>query len=216
LAACFPSFMSCLLARQEGSKRKPTKDDCYRQLNMARNCPREQLVITREADPIFFDAVKNQHFLQNGSRSELHPEVMAKFVPFLRKQAKLTRKRIKSLDSTNWTGSLSHADSLNSANPKDGNYHRYGSVDSNIVDYVNRNEGATERMKTIRKKRRSRQPTPSPPCLPKVRLPGPLMANMGTEMVNMVAPTLQLVVEPPRIPPPPQARREHRETIKRI
>jgi hypothetical protein len=106
LAACFPSFMACLLARQEGSKRKPTKDDRYRQLNMARNCPREQLVLTREADPIFFDAVKNKHFLCNGSLNKLHPEVMAKFVPFLQKQAKLTRKRTKSLDSANWTGSL--------------------------------------------------------------------------------------------------------------
>jgi hypothetical protein len=118
---------------------------------------------------------------------------------------------------------------LNSAHPKDGNYHRYGLVDSDIVNYVNRNEVATERMKTIRKKRRSRRPTTSPPPFPKVRLPrlevgtineplpcAPLMANMGTEMVNMAAPTLQLVVEPPRIPPPPQARREHRETIKRI
>jgi hypothetical protein len=83
LAACFPSFMACLLARQEGSKQKPTKDDRYRQLNMARNCPRKQLVLTREANPIFFNAVKNEHFLRNGSRNELHPEVMAKFVPFL-------------------------------------------------------------------------------------------------------------------------------------
>jgi hypothetical protein len=229
LVACFPSFMASLLARQEGSKQKPTKDDRYQQLNRARNCPRERLVITREADPIFFDAVKNEHFLRNCSRSELHPEVMAKFVPFLRKQAKLTRKRTKSLDSTNWTGSLSHAGALNSTNPKDGNYHRYGFVDSDIIDYVNRDEVATERMKTIRKKRRLRRLTPSPPPLPKVRLPGlevgtidkplpcaPLMANMGTEMVSMAAPTLQRVVEPPRIPPPPQARREHRETIKRI
>jgi hypothetical protein len=83
LAACFPSFMACLLARQEGFKRKPTNDDRYRQLNMARNYPRKRLVLTREADPIFFDAVKNVHFLCNGSRNELHPEVMAKFVPFL-------------------------------------------------------------------------------------------------------------------------------------
>jgi hypothetical protein len=229
LAACFPSFMACLLARQEGSKRKPTKDDRYRQLNMARNCPREHLVITREADPIFFDPVKNEHYLRNGSRSELHPEVMAKFVPFLQKQANLTRKRTKSLDSTNWTESLGHAGALNNANPKDGNYHRYGSVDSDILDYVNRNEVDTERMKTIRKKRKLRQLTPSPPPLPKVRLPGlevgtideplpcaPLMANMGREMVNKAAPTLQRVVEPPRIPPPPQARRETWETIKRI
>jgi hypothetical protein len=145
---------------------------------------------------------------------------MAKFVPFLQKQSKLNRKRTKSLDTTNWMGSLSHASALNSANPKDGNYHRYGSVDFNIVDYVNRDEVASERMKTIRKKRRLRQPTPSPPPLPKVRLPeleigtideplplAQLMQNMGTEMVNMAAPTLQRVVEPPRIPAPPQARR---------
>jgi hypothetical protein len=38
-------------------------------------------------------------------------------------------------------------------------------VDSDIVDYVNRNEVALERIKTIRKKRRSRRPTPSPPPL---------------------------------------------------
>jgi hypothetical protein len=124
---------------------------------------------------------------------------------------------------------MGHAGALNSANPKDGNYHRYGSVDSDIVDYVNHDEVATERMKTIRKKRRSRQLTSSPPPLPKVRLPGldvgtideplpcaPLMANMGTEMVNMAAPTLQRVVEPQRIPLPPQVRREHWETIKRL
>jgi hypothetical protein len=88
-------------------------------------------------DPIY-DAVKNKHFLQNGSRNELHPEVIAKFVPFLRKQAKLRRKRTKSLDSANWTGSLGHAGALNSANPKSGAYNRYGSVDSDFVDYVNR------------------------------------------------------------------------------
>jgi hypothetical protein len=63
LAACFPSFMVCLLAGQEGSKQKCTKDDRYRRLNMARNCPRERLVLTREADPVFLDAVKNKHFL---------------------------------------------------------------------------------------------------------------------------------------------------------
>jgi hypothetical protein len=104
LAACFPSFMACPLDRQEGSKQKPTKDDCYRQLNMARNCPRKRLVLTREADPTFFDAVKNKHFLRHGSCRELHPEVMTKFVPFLRTQAKLMRKRTKSLDNANWTG----------------------------------------------------------------------------------------------------------------
>jgi hypothetical protein len=198
---------------------------------MAHNCPHERLVITREADPTFFDAVKNEHFLRHGSHSKLHPEVMRKFVLFLRKYTKLTRKRTKSLDTTNWTGSLSHAGALNSANPKDGGCIRYSLVDSDIVNYVNRKEVADERMKTIRSKRRSRQPTPSPPPHPGARLLGvrsriqpidkplpsaPLMQNMRTEMVDMAAPTLQFVEEPPRIPTPPQARREHRETIKRI
>jgi hypothetical protein len=40
--------------------------------------------------------------------------------------------------------------------------------------------------------------------------------DLGTEMVTMAAPTLQFVAEPPKIAPPPQARREHKETIKRI
>jgi hypothetical protein len=242
LAACFPSFMACLLARQEGSKQKPTKDDRYRQLNMARNCPREPLVLTREADPIFFNAVKNEHFLRNGSRNERHPDVMAKFDPFLRKQAKLTRKRMKSLDSANWTGSLGHASALNSANPKSGHasalnsanpksgaYNRYGSVDSDIVDYVNRDELDAERTRTIKKTRRLRPRTPNPPPFPQDRLPGlgvgtiddplthaPLRANVGMEMMVMAAPTLQHVMVPPRIPPPQQARREPGKTIKRI
>jgi hypothetical protein len=67
LVACFPSFMACLLARQEGSKRKTTKDDHYRRLWLARNAPREKLVLTRATDPTFFDAVKNEHFLRNSS-----------------------------------------------------------------------------------------------------------------------------------------------------
>jgi hypothetical protein len=58
LAACFPSFMACLLARQEGAKRKTTKDDRHRRLWLTRNTPREQLVLTRETDPTFFDAVR--------------------------------------------------------------------------------------------------------------------------------------------------------------
>jgi hypothetical protein len=179
--------------------------------------------------PIFFDAVKNQHFLRNGSRKKLHPEVMAKFVPFLRKHAKLTRKRTKSLNSANWTGSLGHAGALNSANPKSSAYNRYGSVDSDIVDYVNRDELDAERTKTIKKTRRSRPRTPNPPLFPQDRLPGlgvgtiddplphaPLMAKVGMEMMVMAAPTLQHVMVPPRIPPPPQARREPGKTIERI
>jgi hypothetical protein len=232
LAACFPSFMACLLARQEGSKRKPTKDDRYRQLNMARNCPRKRLVLTPEANPIFFDAVKKEIFLHNGSR-QLHPEVMAKFVPFLQKQAILTRKRTKSLDSANWTGSLSYVGALRSANPKSGAYTKYGSVDSNMVDYVNRDEVDEDRTRTIRRTKKARPRTPLPPPFPVQRFPGfdpetinkplpsaPLMQNverdMGKEMVNMAAPTLQFVAEPPKIAQPPQARKEHKETIKRI
>jgi hypothetical protein len=146
LAACFPSFMACLLARQEGSKQKPTKDDRYRRLNMARNCPRKRLVHTQDSDPIFFDAVKNEHFLRNGSRTELRPEVYDKFAPFLRKQAKLTRKRTRSIE--NWKGSLSHIGVIKSANPESGAYHKCGSVDSDIVAYVNRYEIDNNRVKT--------------------------------------------------------------------
>jgi hypothetical protein len=61
LAVCFLSFMACLLARQEGSKRKTTKDDHHRRLGLTCNTPREQLVLTRDIDPTFFDAVKNEH-----------------------------------------------------------------------------------------------------------------------------------------------------------
>jgi hypothetical protein len=46
LAACFPSFMACLLARQEGSKRKTKKDDSYRRLHLACNAPCKKLVLT--------------------------------------------------------------------------------------------------------------------------------------------------------------------------
>jgi hypothetical protein len=228
LAACFPSFMACLLARQEGSKRKPTKDDRYRRLNMARNCPRERLVLTREADPIFFDAVKNEHFLRNGSRNELHPEVMAKFVPFLQKQVKLTRKKTKSLDSANWTGSLSHFSALKSANPKSGAYTKYSSVDSDIVDYVNHNEVDEDKMKTVKWTQKARPRTPLPPPFHQSlwRCPGfeqetineplPAAPLMRTEMVTLTVSTLQFVAEPPKIVPPTQIRREHKETIKRI
>jgi hypothetical protein len=45
-------------------------------------------------------------------------------------------------------------------------------MDSDIVNYVNRKEVADERMKTIRRKRRSRRPTPSPPPHPGARLLG--------------------------------------------
>jgi hypothetical protein len=233
LAACFPSFMACLLARQEGSKRKPTKDDRYRRLNMARNCPRERLVLTREADPIFFDAVKDKHFLRNGSRNELRPEIMAKFAPFLRKQAKLTRKRTRSMD--NWMGSLSYICAMKSSNPDSGAYHKCGSVDSDIFDYVNCYEVDENRVKTVKRTQKARPRTPLPPPLPQSpwRRPGfepdtineplpsaPLMGNveknMGTEMVTMGVPTLQFVAVPPKLVPPPQIMKEPKKTIEQI
>jgi hypothetical protein len=114
---------------------------------------------------------------------------------------------------------------LNSANAKDVGYVRYGSVDSDIVKYMNWDELAGTRMKTIRRKRRLRRATPSPPPHPGVRggiqpieepLPSaPLMANMGTEMVDMAVPTLEFV-EAPRIPRPRRQGESIGETIKRI
>jgi hypothetical protein len=176
LAACFPSFMACRMARQEGSKQKPTKDNRYCRLNMARNCPRERLVLTGEADPIFFDAVKNEHFLCNGSRNELCPEVMAKFALFLRKQAKLTRKRTRSMDK--WTGSLSHVGAMKTANPDSGAYHKCGFVDSDIVDYVNRYMVDENRVKTVKRTQKARPRTPLPPPFP--GLPGVVLALSQT------------------------------------
>jgi hypothetical protein len=101
----------------------------------------------------------------NGSRTELRPEVMAKFVPFLRKQAKLTRKRTRSME--NWTGSLSYIGAMKSANPDSGAYHRCVSVDSDIVDYVNRYEVDDDnRVKTVRRAQKAKPRTPLPPPLP--------------------------------------------------
>jgi hypothetical protein len=143
-AACFSSFMACLLARQEGSKRKMTKDDRHRRLWLTRNTPREQLVLTRETDPTFFDTVKNEHLQQNGSRADLRP------------------KRTRSM--ANWTGSLSHIGAMRSANPESGAYHRCDSVHCDIVTYVNRYEiDGNNQVKTIQ---RAQKATHTPRALP--------------------------------------------------
>jgi hypothetical protein len=158
---------------------------------------------------------------------------MAKFAPFLQKQAKLTRKRTRSME--NWTGSLSHISAIKSANPDSGAYHKCGSVDSDIVDYVNRYEMDDNRVKMVRRtqkaKPRTSLPLPfpeSPWSLPSFEpdiinepLPSaPLLENVekdvGREMMTITVPTLQFVAEPPKTAPPPQIRREHKETIKRI
>jgi hypothetical protein len=215
LAACFPSFMACLLARQEGSKRKTTKDDRYRRLWLACNAPREKLVLTRETDPTFFDAVKNEHFLQTGSRTELRPEVYDKFAPFLWKQAKLTRKRTRSMD--NCTGSLAHIGAMMSANPESGAYQKCGSVDSDIVTYVKVYEiDEDNKVKTVRRAQkvtRTARPLPfpsSPWARPKFEadvINGPLPsvhtekgaeAEMGIELATIPVPTLQYVAAPPK------------------
>jgi hypothetical protein len=230
LAACFPSFIACLLARQEGSKRKTAKDDRYRQLWLARNAPREKLVLTQETNPTFFDAVKNEHFLRNCSRTELRPEVYDKFAPFLRKQAKLTRKRTCSMD--NWTGSLAHIGAMMSANQESGAYQKCGSVDSDIVTYVNCYEiDDNNKVKTVRRAQKAThtpRPLPIPfpishwgrpkfeadvkadvmdTLLPSVHVEREKSAEaeMGIELATITVPTLSFVSAPPKDVVKPQA-----------
>jgi hypothetical protein len=155
---------------------------------------------------------------------------MAKFVPVLRKQAKLTRKRTKSLD--NWKGSLSHVGALKSANPETSTYTKCSSVDSNIVDYVNRYEVDEDRMNTVKRTRKARPSTPLSPPFPQSpwRCPGfepdtineplpsaPLMKNVekdvGTEMVTLAVPTLQLVAVPPKLAPNPADHKGAQEDV---
>jgi hypothetical protein len=74
------------------------------------------------------------------------------------------RKGTKSLD--NWTGILSHVGAPKSANPESGSYTKCGSVDSDIVDYVNRYEVDEDRMKTVKRTQKARPRTPLPPPFP--------------------------------------------------
>jgi hypothetical protein len=225
LVACFPSFMTCLLARQEGSKRKTTKDDHHRRLWLTRNTPREQLVLTRETDLTFFEAVKNEHLQQNGYRTDLRP------------------KRTRSM--ANWTGSLSHIGAMRSANPESGAYHKCDSVDSDIVTYVNRYEmNDDNKVKTITRKRKAMQtPSTLPITIPSfhtspwrspkftkdvevgvLSVPLPSVhvekgkgveANMGIEMATITVPTLSFVAEPPNDVVKPEAVRVY-PTMDRI
>jgi hypothetical protein len=163
-----------------------------------------------------------EHFMRNGSHTKLRPEVMAKFAPFLRKQAKLTWKRTLSME--NWTGSLSHIGAMKSSNPESGAYHKCGSVDSDIVDYVNRYKIDDNRVKTFWRTQKAKPRTPLPLPLPQSpwSLPSfepdiineplpsaPLLKNVedvGTEMVTITVPTLQFVAEPPKTVPPHRSR----------
>jgi hypothetical protein len=225
LAACFPNFMVCLLARQEGAKRKTTKDDRHRRLWLTRNTPREQLVLTRETDPTFFDAVKNEHLQRNGSRADLHP------------------KRTRSM--ANWTGSLSHIGAMRSANLESGAYHKSDSVDSDIVTYLNRYEmNDDNKVKTITRKRKAMHtPSTLPITIPSfhtspwgrpkfkadvkvgvLSVPLPSVhvekgkgaeADMGIEMATITVPTLSFVAEPLKAVVKPEAVRIY-PTVDRI
>jgi hypothetical protein len=220
-----PQLHGVSIGETEGSKRKTTKDDRHRQLWLTRNTPREQLVFTQETDPTFFDAVKNEHLQQNGSRTDLRP------------------KRTRSM--ANWTGSLSNVGAMRSANPESGAYHRCDSVDLDIVTYVNRYEmNDDNKVKTITRKRKAMQtPSTLPITIPSfhtspwsrpkfkwdvevgvlnVPLPSVHMekgkgteADMGIEMTTITVPTLSFVVEPPKDVVKPEAVRIYR-TVDRI
>ncbi len=155
IAVCFPSFMACLLARQEGSKRKTTKDDRHRRAWLLRNTPREQLILCRDTDPTFFDAVKSEHLQRHGSRSKLRPET-TKGMPF-------------------YTGSLPHVGAMKCAFPDSGAYQKCGSVDSDMCTYVNERYvlGDEHRVKKVFWKRK----TYTPSRLGNVRIPPTLGAR---------------------------------------
>jgi hypothetical protein len=205
LAVCFPSFIACLLARQEGAKWKMTTDDRHRRLWLLRNTPREQLILCRDTDPTFFDAVKSVHLQRNGSRTELRP------------------KRTRSM--ANFTGSLSHIGAMRSANPESAAYQRCGSVDSDIATYVNNRYEVDKdhRVKKALWRRKTYTPStrlatnpvfpPTPGARPRfskdakvgiLNEPLPSVhvgtgkgveADMGIEMKTFAAPTLAFVEE---------------------
>jgi hypothetical protein len=124
-------------------------------------------------------------------------------------------------------GSLSHIGAMKSANPESGAYHKRGSQDSDIVEYVNFYEIDDNTVKTVRKAQKAKPRTPLP--LPFPQLPwslssfepdvlnellpsAPCLKNVekdvGTEMVTLPVPTLQFVAEPPKDVPKPQIKRE--------
>jgi hypothetical protein len=130
----------------------------------------------------------------------------------------------------NWTGSLSNIGAMRSANQESGAYHKCGSVDSDIVTYVNRYEIDDNKVKTVRRAQKATHtPLPLPfPSLP-WRLPGfeadiidgPLPsaqtllksaeAEMGIEMTTILVPTLHYVAESPKDVAKPQCKREYKE-----
>jgi hypothetical protein len=90
-------------------------------------------------------------------------------------------------------------------------------------------------MNTVKRTRKTRPRTPLPPPFPQSpwRCPGfepdtineplplaPLMKNVekdvGTEMVTLAVPTLQLVAVHPKLAPPPQITKETKKTIESV
>jgi hypothetical protein len=134
----------------------------------------------------------------------------------------------------NWTGSLAHIGAMMSANPESGAYQKCGSVDLDIVTYVNRYEiDDDNKVKTVRRAQKATHtPRPLPfPESPWVRpkfeadvFNGPLPsvhtekgaeAEMGIEMATIPVPTLQYVAAPPKDAVKPQCVRIYTE-VERI
>jgi hypothetical protein len=125
----------------------------------------------------------------------------------------------------NWTESLAHISAMMSANRESGAYQKCGSVDSDIVTYVNRYEIEDDnKVKTVRRAQKAmRTPRPLPfPSSPWGRptfeadvIDGPLPsvhaekekgaeAEMGIELATIPVPTLQFVAAPPKDAVKPQ------------
>jgi hypothetical protein len=132
----------------------------------------------------------------------------------------------------NWTGSLAHIGAMVSANPESGAYQKCGSMDSDIVTYVNRYEidddNKVKRVRRAQKATRTPRPLPIPfPISPWGRpkfeadveadvIDGPLPlvhaekeksaeAELGIELATIPVPTLSFVVAPPKDVVKPQA-----------
>jgi hypothetical protein len=72
----------------------------HRRAWLLRNTPHEQLVLCRDTDPPFCDALKSEHLQRHGSRAKLRPETTE--------------------GMTNFTGKLRHVGAMRSANPESG------------------------------------------------------------------------------------------------
>jgi hypothetical protein len=122
---------------------------------------------------------------------------------------------------------------MRSANPESGAYHKCGSVDSDIVTYVNRYEIDDNKVKTVQRAQKATRtplllPFPDSPWarpsfeadfidgpLPSVNTVKNAEAEMGIEMGTIPVPTLQYVPAPPKDVVKPQCVRVFKE-VERI